>query len=165
MAHIRRHSTRGSLSSEKAAGRERSIALCYKAGAYGQSSGECPMTLFQPPRPPFPHNLSLRAILHAWTGEGAAISRQCAGVPPPRDCFVAMLLAMTPAWTWGAPLILRRVYDQTPGRDESLQLLLGFRIWSLGTQGDSPLCTPSQVWRPNEFSIPLSGRILGRVVG
>jgi hypothetical protein len=103
-------------------------------------------------------NLSLRAILHAWPGEGTAISRQRAGVPPPRDCFVAALLAMTPAWIWGAP-------PNPHSRDESLQLLLGFRIWSLVTQGDSPLCTPSQVWRPNEFSIPLSGRILGRVVG
>ena len=36
-------------------------------------------------------------------------------ITPPRDCFVASLLAMTPARSWGSPLILRRVYDQTLG--------------------------------------------------
>ena len=80
--------------------------------------------------PQSPPDLSWPAILRAESEEGAAISRSCARVPPPRDCFVASLLAMTAPNPLSPPLakgdsggilnsggtpLLRRVYDQTLG--------------------------------------------------
>ena len=47
--------------------------------------------------PQSPSSLSWRAILRAESEEGAAISRSCARVTPPPDCFVASLLDMTAA--------------------------------------------------------------------
>ena len=134
----------------------RGQSYCVIRRCLRSSSGDCPMTLFQPPRP-----LPSQPV---FASHSPCLTMRRRG----------NLSSMRRRPT--APRLLRRY---APRNDTSMDVggtpkprqgripatLLGFSIWSLVTQGDSPLCTPSQVRRPNEFSIPLSGRILGRVVG